>query len=580
MAQSSFPYQPLEENDSIRLLYLQPSEKHDADLHGSLVHTTIHERSYDLHTPFTALSYVWGDPTITSFIYIDDHHVTITASLAAALRDIRDSSLVFRIWADALCIDQNNIPERNQQVKQMGSIYQAAGHTIIHLGLLTSEAELVLLKARSRHVLKGETEEIIQLTKQAEVGILLRPWFTRAWILQELVLSRDPWVQCGKLRVRWTDLCALLLGQQEGLESAGMALKVLKDMDSARSRGAENSLYDILRARRGFGASDKRDIVYALLGLIKQDKAFSPELVDYSMSLSRVYTIVAELILRSPLQQEWTETVLSHADDGRELQDRPDGLPSWAPDWSVLPSYKAQFPKQMIPEEYTSCWAGIPFHCIDNPPTLLTLGSHFDTIEVVSPAFQWTPAIIQQLERTVKTFELRDLELEVRKLFEELKGLDKAGVQHSSFELFLSRFMSPFLRMYDVLEFLKHVGTAMEGRRLALTEKGCIVVVPSCTRPGDECVYFAGFRPFIVRNTPKQQPQHSNGLIQSAWLFLILNMGIQPDGIWDAKTPAIEYRRLIGACYNFQDFFSDPQKIGFLRHFAINLTLLLPFGIY
>jgi Heterokaryon incompatibility protein (HET) len=87
MAQSSFPYQPLEENDSIRLLYLQPSEKHDADLHGSLVHTTIHERSYDLHTPFTALSYVWGDPTITSFIYIDDHHVTITASLAAALRD-------------------------------------------------------------------------------------------------------------------------------------------------------------------------------------------------------------------------------------------------------------------------------------------------------------------------------------------------------------------------------------------------------------------------------------------------------------------------------------------------------------
>jgi hypothetical protein len=329
---------------------------------------------------------------MTSFIYIDDYHVTITASLATALRDIRNRSFVFRIWADALYIGQNNIPERNQQVRQMGSIYQAASHTIIHLGPLTSEAELVLLKAQYRDVLKVETEEIIRLLKQAEVDILLRPWFTRAWILQELVLSRAPWVQCGKLRVRWTDLCALLLGQQEGLESAGTALKVLKDMENARSRGAENSLYNLLLARRGFGASDNRDVVYALLGLIKQDKAFSPELVDYSMSLSRLYTMVAELILHSPLQQKWTETVLSHADDDRELQDRPDRLPSWAPDWSVLPPYKAPIPKKIIPEEYTYNWAVIPCHCIDSPPTLLTLGAQLDIIEAVNPVSNGLPA--------------------------------------------------------------------------------------------------------------------------------------------------------------------------------------------
>jgi hypothetical protein len=525
---------------------------------------------------------------MTSFIYIDDHHVTITASLAAALRDIRDSSLVFRIWADTLCIDQKNILERNQQVKQMGSIYQAAGHTIIHLGPLTSEAELVLLKARSRHVLKGKTEEIIRLAKQAEVDILLRPWFTRAWILQELVLSRDPWVQCGKLRVRWTDLCALLLGQQEGLESAGTALKILKDMDSARSRGAENSLYDILLARRGFGASDKRDIVYALLGLIKQDQVVSPDLVDYSMPLSRMYTIVAEFILHSLRQKEspgeWVEKLLLHADDGRELQDRPDGLPSWAPDWSVLPAYKAPLPKQEEPKLVKEVdnlfgWDQIPFHCIENPPTLLTLGYHFDTMEVVSPVFQWTPGNIQQLERITNTLQRCDQELGVRKLFEELQASDKSGIQPESFELFFSRFISIGV-MNRVLQFLKLKRSVMEERRLAITvKKDCILVVPPCTRPGDECVYFAGFHSFIVRNTSKQQPQHSNELILSA--MESLNMNIGPRRIWKARTHTIKYQRLIGACYIFQiDSLSRFETRNILELSDSNWASFIVSGIY
>ncbi|KAE9379495.1 hypothetical protein N431DRAFT_460748 [Stipitochalara longipes BDJ] len=73
MEYSSFRYQPLEETDSIRLLYLQPSEKHDADLHRSLVHTSIYGRVYDFHTVFIALSYVCEDPIKTGFTHLDEH---------------------------------------------------------------------------------------------------------------------------------------------------------------------------------------------------------------------------------------------------------------------------------------------------------------------------------------------------------------------------------------------------------------------------------------------------------------------------------------------------------------------------
>jgi hypothetical protein len=36
-----------------------------------------------------------------------------------------------------------------------------------------------------------------------ETQILARPWFARVWIFQELLLSHDPWVQCGTKCLKW-----------------------------------------------------------------------------------------------------------------------------------------------------------------------------------------------------------------------------------------------------------------------------------------------------------------------------------------------------------------------------------------
>jgi hypothetical protein len=100
---------------------------------------------------------------------------------------------------DRVCIDQNNIPERNHQVGLMRQIYSLAQNTIIHLGDSNDECEKVMNAALQ--------EPLDSHLRQLAIDqILSRPWFTRVWIYQELVLSKDPWAQCGRRRIRWDAL--------------------------------------------------------------------------------------------------------------------------------------------------------------------------------------------------------------------------------------------------------------------------------------------------------------------------------------------------------------------------------------
>jgi hypothetical protein len=85
--------------------------------------------------PFFALSYVWGDPTRTHDIIIDGKRLPITENLYTALQELQPSSLGFiRIWADAVCICQDDLAERSVQVLLMREIYHSAADVKIWLG--------------------------------------------------------------------------------------------------------------------------------------------------------------------------------------------------------------------------------------------------------------------------------------------------------------------------------------------------------------------------------------------------------------------------------------------------------------
>uniref|UniRef100_A0A0D2XFV4 Heterokaryon incompatibility domain-containing protein n=1 Tax=Fusarium oxysporum (strain Fo5176) TaxID=660025 RepID=A0A0D2XFV4_FUSOF len=218
MPSNMFQYRPLEHLDSFRLLHLEPSLSHSADLKGSLHHATLSDCDYDLIEPYTALSYVWGDASQRGVIHLGGSAKEITASLDAALRDMRDKSRVCRIWADALCIDQSNNAEKGVQVTLMGRIYSTAHHTVIHLGKSPPGFEKLFidLKVQSQTTMHGNTSDLGQLSLAADEidgmrrDLLSKPWFRRVWVFQELVLSTDVWVQCDNLRIRWHHFCKVV----------------------------------------------------------------------------------------------------------------------------------------------------------------------------------------------------------------------------------------------------------------------------------------------------------------------------------------------------------------------------------
>ncbi|KAF5560725.1 beta transducin [Fusarium phyllophilum] len=350
MSSNMFQYKPLKRRDSFRLLHLDPSPSHSAVLKGSLHRATLSDCDYDLIEPYTALSYVCGDASQRGAIHLGGSAKEITASLGAALRDMRDKSRVCRIWADALCIDQSNNAEKGVQVALMGRIYSTAHHTVIHLGKSPPGYDKLCkdIKAQSQTAMYGNASALGQLSLAADDidtmrrVLLSKPWFRRVWVFQELVLSTDVWVQCDDLRIRWHHFCnavdtknvvsAMLLDTLSGSiaqRSQPRNLTPLEDMNSRRYDAFKAPLSTLLSCRRGIGATDPRDIVFGHLGVVSDRHRCDRFIkVDYDKDLARVSVDAARYFLDATS----IESLLLHAMNPSPIA--APGIPSWCSRWS------------------------------------------------------------------------------------------------------------------------------------------------------------------------------------------------------------------------------------------------------
>lgn len=334
MAAFSFNYKKLSSSDAFRLLLLHPSRDSKAQVKCTLQHKTLSTYNYSLTEPYTALSYVWGETSNLRNIQVDASQVWVTKNLETALRCIRDKEYALLVWADAICINQTDIPEKGAQVRQMGLIYEHAAHTIIFLDEssrhLYSIVDEIKSLSGSNSVLRIDAvQRRPQSLSQDAISslnfILSRPWFKRVWVLQELVLSRDPFIQCGTTRLRWDaflEFAALArkLGEAPNFEILQTMSKFRKDF---RRDESTVTLCELVLGRRGCGAADPRDIVYAQLGMTARD--IEP---DYNKSAAEVYAQMTHHMLLD------NNNILGMVDytAGNNLQ-----LPTWVPDWSKVP---------------------------------------------------------------------------------------------------------------------------------------------------------------------------------------------------------------------------------------------------
>ncbi|KAI1042972.1 hypothetical protein LB505_009769 [Fusarium chuoi] len=130
----NFPLAP--GSHCIRVLEVHETDPVDSDrLTGTL-------RTVDLQTlpKFTALSYVWGHNS-SHKIVCNGGDINITQSCYEALTSLRECCRPLTIWVDAICINQEDNSEKEQQIVLMGSIYTLAETVYVWLGVGNTETD-------------------------------------------------------------------------------------------------------------------------------------------------------------------------------------------------------------------------------------------------------------------------------------------------------------------------------------------------------------------------------------------------------------------------------------------------------
>ncbi|KAK0100170.1 hypothetical protein ONS95_008508 [Cadophora gregata] len=126
-------YEPLDfQAFEFRLLRILPASS-DVGSERTLLRCSIFHSNLIEPPEFRALSYCWGDPNITKAIELDGQPFHVTTNLYSALRELRAQGYDV-IWADAVCINQNDIFERGLQVMRMGLIYSKCAEVLAWLG--------------------------------------------------------------------------------------------------------------------------------------------------------------------------------------------------------------------------------------------------------------------------------------------------------------------------------------------------------------------------------------------------------------------------------------------------------------
>ncbi|KAK0117365.1 hypothetical protein ONS96_013195 [Cadophora gregata f. sp. sojae] len=373
-------YKVLDSRLSIRVLILEPGSRED-QIRCRLRHVKLAD-----NPQYEALSYVWGDANQTKELYLEARPIQVTKSLHGALRHLRQESTERVIWADAICINQQDNDEKSHQVALMGEIYSSCSQVLVWIGEDIDGLSDSFKTVQQLHEIFLKTEDgypyeelsfegtfspgsltfsnllrTQDLWKEKFLRLIRQPWFLRRWVIQEIAKAPSANVICGFETISWSVLadvywCIYKSGvfsyvldpieARTGFHT-GMVIMGLVRRDSRRKEHAP--LLESVVSTRYFKCTDSRDVVYSLLGLGGDVDQYGNSLIpDYSLSVEEVFRkFVTGCILEKgslyPLSVPSTPPR-----SGAMV------LPSWVPDFTCLEATNPLIRMRM--------GNGLPFH--------------------------------------------------------------------------------------------------------------------------------------------------------------------------------------------------------------------------
>lgn len=320
---------------------------------------------------------MWGDAHQRTFIYIDGTKISATSNLALALQYMRQPEADLILWVDAVCINQDDIIERNSQVALMGKIYSEANVVNIWLGESDASTDSLVeivqhsgVPVRPEPGMEEFEEAQIIFKKCLETVtivmniVAMRPWWRRVWTVQECILSRnDPIFQCGFTTFSWESFFSVIhdLFIETRFEVTGIShassdpqlehLKLLRDQVSSGAKSIEVRqtfqaisalaglriwyqanqdvpLADCFSLGLGRQTSVAHDYIYGFLGLLPEHERERVN-IDYRRSYWDTFSEFYDLLLEVSGWRGLQVLIIT------SFYNTDESRPSWMPDLST-----------------------------------------------------------------------------------------------------------------------------------------------------------------------------------------------------------------------------------------------------
>lgn len=307
----------------LRLVELLATDDDSSELRANLeLINTVHEKNYEVVT------YMWNQTRQPAMLRINGMPYGIPTGLAQVLKRLRgsDTRRARSFWIDAISIDQQNFKEKAIMISRMPEIFKLSTSHAIFADTSARESDgeaLELVKRidqiqtrRSRSIIERR-QDLVDLISNHPVERLLKSLFdrriwTRIWVLQEMILSKDSSVFYGEHQISINLLERVLL-QHDILEAALQSVQRPRGDDLAKDRKWRSTVEMIctraefrqehgilplraLYASRYLQCHDPRDRVYGILSLMREG-SISDLTVDYASPVATLFVGLGHLLI-------------------------------------------------------------------------------------------------------------------------------------------------------------------------------------------------------------------------------------------------------------------------------------------